>query len=332
VRNEAEHITECIQSVLQQSYPAHLFEVIMVDDYSTDPTIRHAKMIEDDRLKIINLMNYFGDAGEYIPNKKKAITIGIKNAKGKIIVTTDGDCIVPKEWLTTLINFYKSHEFKFITSPVFMAPPKNFVGLFQQIDVISMMGITGGTIANHYPTMCNGANLLFEKSAFEAVEGFKGNIDIPTGDDIFLMQKIEAKYQNAVGFCKSELATVQTKPEYKFSDFVAQRVRWTSKSTNFQKGGVTLILTYAYIVNLMLILLGLLAFNPTPMAWLPVAVLFATKFFIDFVFNAALTHFFKRKILLFLFPIFEICHVFYVVAIGVLGLTGKYSWKDRRVG
>lgn len=331
VRNESEHIAICLQHLLDQSYPENLYEIIVVDDYSTDPTIRKAKEVLDDRLRVINLMEYFGDAGEYIPNKKKAITIGIKNAKGTLIVTTDGDCFAPKEWLSTLIDFYKKNDYKFITSPVLMTPPKNLLGLFQQIDIISMMGITGGTIANRYPTMCNGANLLFEKKAFEAVEGYKGNIDIPTGDDIFLMQKIEKKFPESIGFLKSEAAVVVSKPEYSWRDFIAQRVRWTSKSTNFQKSGVTLILTFAYIINLMIVVFGLYALSLQPMAWLPVAVLFGVKFFIDFVFNISLTHFFRRKILLLLFPVFELFHIIYVVMIGVLGLTGKYQWKDRKI-
>ena len=38
-RNEAENIQKCIQSILQQDYPTHLFEIIVIDDGSTDNTI-----------------------------------------------------------------------------------------------------------------------------------------------------------------------------------------------------------------------------------------------------------------------------------------------------
>jgi cellulose synthase/poly-beta-1,6-N-acetylglucosamine synthase-like glycosyltransferase len=331
VRNESEHIQECLKAILSQTYPQQLYEVIVIDDYSTDPTYRLAREIEHDNLTVLDLAKYFGDASERIPNKKKAITIGIKNAKGSLIVTTDGDCLVGDKWLETMVNFYRNHDYKFITGPVMLSPAKNLLTLFQQIDVISMIGITGGTIANGFPTMCNGANLLYEKKAFMEVDGYKGNTDIPTGDDIFLMQKIEMMSPTAIGFVKNIDACVYTKPETSFSDFVAQRVRWTSKSTAFQKRSVTFMLMFAYLLNLLILIFIPIAFQSFAMAWLPLVVAFGTKFLMDLIFNISVTGFFKRSVLLLLMPVFEPLHIAYIVCIGVLGLSGKYTWKERKI-
>lgn len=331
VRNESEYIQDCLKAVFAQNYPQHLYEVIVVDDYSTDPTLRLARELQRDNLLVLDLAKYFGDASERIPNKKKAITIGVKNAKGDLIVTTDGDCNMGENWLAAMVRYYQQHDYKFITGPVLLTPPRGILGLFQQLDVISMLGITGGTIANNYPTMCNGANLLYEKKAFLEVDGYKGNTDIPTGDDIFLMQKIEMAYPTAIGFAKDIEACVYSKPEYRFSDFVAQRVRWTSKSTAFQKKSVTGILTFAYLFNLFILIFIPISFQPLDMPWLPLAIAFGTKFFFDLVFNIPITGFFKRRILLPLLPLFEVFHILYVVCIGVLGLSGKYTWKERKI-
>ncbi len=331
VRNESEHIQECLRAILSQTYPHHLYEVIVVDDYSTDPTYRLAREVEADNITVLDLSKYFGNASEKIPNKKKALTIGIKNAKGQLIVTTDGDCLMSEQWLETMVNFYRDHKYKFITGPVLLRPAKNLLTLFQQIDVISLLGITGGTIANGSPTMCNGANLLYEKKAFLEVDGYKGNTDIPTGDDIFLMQKIEMAHPDSIGFVRSMDACVYSQPEQRFSDFLAQRVRWTSKSTAFQKKSVTLILTFAYLFNLLILVFIPIAFQPFEMAWLPLVVAFGTKFFFDFIFNIGATGFFRRRILLLLLPVFEPLHIIYIVCIGVLGLSGKYTWKERKI-
>ena len=331
VRNESEHIQDCIKAVIAQSYPRHLYEIIVVDDYSTDPTYSLAKEIEYDSLIVLDLSKYFGEASERVPNKKKAITIGIKNAKGQLIVTTDGDCLMGEQWLETMVDFYRNHDYKFITGPVMLRPAKNMLTLFQQIDVISMIGITGGTIANGYPTMCNGANLLYEKKAFHEVDGYKGNTDIPTGDDIFLMQKIEMLSPDSIGFVKNIDACVYSQPESTFDSFVAQRVRWTSKSTAFQKRSVTFMLAFAYLLNLLILIFIPIAFQPFEMAWLPLAVAFGAKFLLDLIFNIAVTGFFKRRILLLLMPVFEPLHILYIVCIGVLGLSGKYTWKERKI-
>jgi cellulose synthase/poly-beta-1,6-N-acetylglucosamine synthase-like glycosyltransferase len=246
-------------------------------------------------------------------------------------VTTDGDCLMGEQWLETMVSFYRSHDYKFITGPVMLRPAKNLLTLFQQMDVISMIGITGGTIANGYPTMCNGANLMYEKKAFLEVDGYKGNTDIPTGDDIFLMQKIEMMSPDAIGFVRNIDACVYSLPESSFRDFVAQRVRWTSKSTAFQKRSVTFMLMFAYLLNLFILIFIPISFQPFEMAWLPLAVAFGSKFLFDLIFNIVVTGFFKRRILLLLMPVFEPLHIVYIVCIGVLGLSGKYTWKERKI-
>ena len=331
VRNESAHIQDCLRSVMAQNYPQHLYEIIVIDDYSTDETYTLARDIERDNLLVLNLARYFGDAAEKVPNKKKALTIGVKNAKGELIITTDGDCVMGENWLSTMVGYYQRHSFKFLTGPVMLKPAKGLLGLFQQVDVMNMLGITGGTIANSYPTMCNGANLLYEKKAFINVDGYKGNTDIPTGDDIFLMQKIEMTYPDSIGFVKERDACVYSRPERTFSDFVAQRVRWTSKSTAFQKRSVTAILMFAYLFNLLVLIFIPIAFEKFEMAWLPLAIAFGTKFVLDFAFNIAVTIFFRKKVLLLLLPVFEPLHIIYIVCIGVLGLSGKYTWKERKI-
>jgi cellulose synthase/poly-beta-1,6-N-acetylglucosamine synthase-like glycosyltransferase len=331
VRNEAAHIQECLKSVIAQHYPTNQYEIIVIDDYSTDETYELAREIQSDNLRVLNLAKYFGSASEKIPNKKKALTIGVKNAKGDVIITTDGDCVMGENWLSAMVDSYQQQNFKFITGPVMLKPAKGLLGLFQQIDVINMLGITGGTIANGYSTMCNGANLLYEKKAFLDVDGYKGNTDIPTGDDIFLMQKIEMRFPGSIGFVKNIEACVYSKPESTFRDFVAQRVRWTSKSTAFQKKSVTAILMFAYLFNLLILIFIPIAFEKLELAWLPVAVAFGVKFVMDFAFNIPVTGFFRRRILLLLLPVFEPLHVIYIVCIGVLGLSGKYTWKERRI-
>ncbi|MBK8657989.1 MAG: glycosyltransferase [Bacteroidetes bacterium] len=213
VRNESENIQACLQSIFSQSYPKHLFEVIVIDDYSTDPTIRLAKEIAEKNLTVLNLQHYLGNPGEYIPNKKKAIALGIKNAKGELVVTTDGDCTAGPGWLRAMVEFFIHHQYKLVTGPILMKPALLPVEIFQQLDVISLSGITGATIRNGFPTMCNGANLMYAKSTFQEVEGFKGNHDVPTGDDIFLMQKINTHYENAIGYVKNREACVFTRPE-----------------------------------------------------------------------------------------------------------------------
>lgn len=331
VRNESMNIKSCLESIFQQDYPKSLFEVIVVDDYSTDPTIRFAREINEKNLQVLDLQNYLGNPGNYFPNKKKAIALGIKNAQGDLIITTDGDCQVGPQWLETMVAAYTQSNFKLLTGPVMMKPAYNPIEIFQQLDIMNMVGITGATIRNNFPTMCNGANLMYAKETFLAVEGFKGNHEVPTGDDIFLMQKINERYPDSIGFVKNYEACVFTKPESTFSGFVSQRVRWVSKSSRFSNFKVAFVLYFAYFFNLLIIINGMFALQMQEMSWLPVALAIATKLFADLIFNIPVVFFFRKWYMLLLLPVTEIFHIVYVVIIGVLSLTGKYRWKDRLI-
>ena len=239
VRNEEEYIKACLEAIFRQQYPAHLFEVIVIDDYSTDNTLSLAREVNQRNLLVLDLQQYLGRPGEYSPNKKKAVALGVKNARGSLILTTDGDCLMNELWLRSMVDYYQANTFKLITGPVMIKPAKTPLAWFQQLDVMNMVGIAGATISNNFPTMCNGANLMYSKKVFVEVEGFKGNHEVPTGDDIFLMHKIDEHYPNSIGYVKNFEACVYTKPESTFNGFIAQRVRWVSKSKRFSDWKVT---------------------------------------------------------------------------------------------
>ena len=83
-RNEEENIGNLLSSIAIQTYPQHLFEVVVVDDHSTDNTIAIASRFSF--VKIIKLQ--FDNINSY---KKKAIETGIAAASGDLIVITDAD-------------------------------------------------------------------------------------------------------------------------------------------------------------------------------------------------------------------------------------------------
>ena len=84
-RNEERNISTLLRALENQSYPRHLFEVIVIDDHSTDSTAEMVQGFQGVRLlhlKEEGINSY----------KKKAIATGIDAATGEIIVTTDADC------------------------------------------------------------------------------------------------------------------------------------------------------------------------------------------------------------------------------------------------
>src|SRR5207244_3009584 len=98
--------------------------------------------------------------------KKKAIELAINESKGEWIVTTDADCIVPIDWLINLASFIQVNDSVFVAAPVKVMDTGTFVSRFQCLDFMSLQGVTAASVSAGFHTMCNGANLAYQKKVF----------------------------------------------------------------------------------------------------------------------------------------------------------------------
>ncbi len=327
-RNEAENILPCLRSISNQNYPDHLFEVIVVDDHSTDMTFDLAQSFAQKfpHFKIVRLPD-FSKKG-----KKQAIATGIELAKGELVATTDADCILPKDWLMLLASFYEKKQPRFIAAPVNFHQEKNLLERFQSLDFLGMMCITGAGIQLGWMNMCNGANLAYPKAIFQEVNGFE-NIDrLASGDDMFLMQKIAKRYPGSIAFLKNKEATVLTKAMPDWPSFISQRIRWASKSTSYSEWQVTLILAAVFFFCLFIVANLALALCWGWEAILLFAILFFIKTWVDYVFLGKMARYFGRPDLMKSYLSSQFLHIIYIVLVGILGnVVKKYQWKGRRV-
>ncbi|MEM9849354.1 MAG: glycosyltransferase [Bacteroidota bacterium] len=330
-RNEAENIIACLNTIAQQSYPSHLWEAIVLDDFSTDTTADLVKQFPLDNIHLIQLAN-FVQAGATQSYKKKAIEIGIEQAKGTLIVTTDADCLVQEHWLRLIVSLYESKDYQFIAAPVNFYEEQNALERFQSLDFMGMMGIAGGGIQRTFMRMCNGANLAYTKSAFQVVNGFDGINEMASGDDMLLMQKIAAQYPDAIAYLKHPKATTFTKAKPTLATFYQQRLRWATKSASYPEKLVTVILAlvFFFCCNILLSALLSLVWNAQLIYILLLSLL--VKAVMDYLFLSKMSQFFHRQDLLRSFLPSLFMHLLYIVFVGfAANLVKEYEWKGRRV-
>ena len=185
-RNEETNIGKLLAALSNQSYPKELTEIIVVDDHSTDNT---ATIVQ--QFPFAKLIQLKEDAiNSY---KKKAIEKGIAEATGELIVTTDADCNVNPGWLRAINSSFSDESVKMSFGAVRIQSDQTIFSRLQALEFSSLIGSGASTAAFGFPTMCNGANLAFTKEAFLQTNGYTGNEQIASGDDEFLMRKIEAK-------------------------------------------------------------------------------------------------------------------------------------------
>jgi cellulose synthase/poly-beta-1,6-N-acetylglucosamine synthase-like glycosyltransferase len=342
-RNEEENIAACLDSVYSQSYPKELFEMLVVDDHSTDNTASIVKLYESKNVKLISLKDFI-PAGEINSYKKKAIEIAIAKSSGELIVCTDADCIVKENWLKTVVAFYEQYQPHFIAAPVAINCSNKFIEFFQSLDFMTLQGITGASLHKKLHSMCNGANLAYTKKAFETVGGFAGINTIASGDDMLLMHKIYKRYPDKVMFLKSKEVIVQTAPVNSVKGFFNQRIRWASKADKYDDKRIFAVLLLVYLFNVLLLALPVISIfinTSFHISLYPFTFVFTAfelwlfliifKTIIEFFFLMPVARFFGKRKLLWLFPVMQPFHILYTVIAGWLGKFGSYKWKGRNV-
>jgi cellulose synthase/poly-beta-1,6-N-acetylglucosamine synthase-like glycosyltransferase len=335
-RDEEKNIGPLLQALEEQTYPREFFEIIVVDDHSTDSTASVVQQFST--VKLIQLKE--DGINSY---KKKAIETAIAAATGELIVTTDADCLPSQNWLKTIAAFKEEKGSVFIAAPVVITPAlppypsplrgegsNSLLSIFQQLDFMVLQGVTGAAVHKKQLSMCNGANLAYEKKVFNEVNGFTGIDNIASGDDMLLMHKIASQYPDKVHYLGSKEAIVSTQPMKTWKAFFNQRIRWASKARHYGDKKIITVLLLVYLFNLSFLTL-LVAGCWFPQYWIWLIGLWFAKTIIEFPFVYSVSSFFNKQFLMRYFFFFQPLHIFYTIVSGLFGQFGKYEWKGRIV-
>jgi len=325
-RNEEQNIAFTIQDILNQNYPSHLLEIIVVDDHSSDNTASIISSFSDQGVKLIQL-NEKEPLNSY---KKKAISEAINYANGELIVATDADCRMGPNWLSSIVSMYEEKKLLLVSGPVVYHEEKTLFERLQTLEFLYLIGLGAASIGNDKASTCNGANLAYRRDVFFELNGFKGIDDLASGDDELFLHKVAEKYPSRIGFCKDQEAIVYTNAKGSIQSFISQRKRWASKSTRYKNKSIVILGVCIWLFNLLLIGSVITAlFN---FAYWPVFYYcLGSKMLIELIFLVPICRFAKRSPYLIYLPFLSILHIFYLIFIGIAGNSGRYQWKDRMV-
>ena len=355
-RNEAENLPFLLNSLAKLNYPTSKYEILLVNDTSEDTSVQICTDFINSHPEI--QMSIFENQRTSNSPKKDAISTAIKNAQFEFIITTDADCKTPENWLQAFNEKMVETSAKMVAGPVKIAEAhsnsskegetlnfeikisdtsKNidrenrwlkYFHAFQEMDFMSLQAAGAGGFGLKKAFMCNGANLCYEKSAFLKADGFSGNDEISSGDDVFLLQKFTEK-KWPVSFLKCEEAIVLTIAQPTFNSLVSQRIRWAAKTSAYKSNFAKLVGLTVLLMNFSIVVGGLLAFLGS-IPYQPLLFAFFFKFNVDFTLLFHSAGFFKRKDVLrnyfwssFIYPIFS-------GYVAIMSLFSGYEWKGRK--
>lgn len=304
-RNEEAHLQSLLQDICSQNYPPDLLEVIFIDDHSTDRSPEIAKSFS-----ILNNIQVLPNKGT---GKKQALRTGIQAARGKIIITTDADCRMGSNHVRAVAAFYEKYNPDMIICPVKIMPLSGIFGRFQELEFLSLQGITAGCAQAGKATMCNGANLAFPR------EIYLNNSDnlhdeINSGDDIFLLHSLKKEKSSGILWLESPDVIISTESSPTLQSFLKQRSRWISKvraytdTDSIVLGVVTLFAVFLQI----LYLIGSMIYPPLFPVFLAILCL---KSFPDILILINTSRRYGRiKLMLWFVPL-QLLYPFYVLSV-----------------
>jgi GT2 family glycosyltransferase len=286
--NERNNIKECLDSVVSMDYPQNSFEIILVDNDSTDGT----KEI------IGNYINKYNNI-RMIVNPIKGIAgsrnLGLKNAIYDYVAFTDADCIVKQDWLQKLSNGFEKYgadSSSFAGVGGSNVPPFNNSRIYSALRIflttylgshgsVQAMTFSKDQVVDHIPTI----NILYLKEKVKNVGGFDisfGNI----GEDQDLSYKL-----NKAGFKYMYLADneVYHKLRPSFN-------KWLKNMFVYGKGRIWLLKKHPNRIKFVLLMPALLvAVLPLTLLGIWFPVLFLPLFYFPLIMFISFIECLKRK-------------------------------------
>ena len=320
-RNEAKRLPELLTSIAQLHYPITHFEVLLVDDDSSDESVMIINTFSEKHPEInIQILNNYRISSS---PKKDAITTAITVSKFDWILTTDADCILPQSWLNSYHQAVIDEYPDFIAGPVSLKAQPNFFEQFQLLDILSLQGATLGSFGLNKPMMVNAANLGYRKSQFQDLNGYQNNTHIASGDDVFLLETFIANGLK-VQYLKTNKALVYTYPEPNLKALLEQRKRWAAKTKHYNSSFTKSIALIVFFGNLSWILGLFLHINNSVLG-----LFLVFKLLVDFLLINKTAQLYLQKIKLIQFILATIFYPLFSSYVAILSLTTSYHWKDR---
>lgn len=220
-RNELKNLPNLIQGLKSQKTDDFTTSVIFINDHSTDDSVSLLNTLIKDDFPFPNKILHLDEGN----GKKQALYQAANSASTKFIIQIDSDVLLSEQWLESIIR-NTEQDTDLLVLPVQITDKVHW---FQELEFSALQFITFGMAGNGYPILCNGANLVYKRSAwltaFEAIK--KGD----SGDDIFLLQNFLLENRKIV-YKHSPDLIVTTNGESKFGNFIQQRIRWAGKNQN----------------------------------------------------------------------------------------------------
>jgi cellulose synthase/poly-beta-1,6-N-acetylglucosamine synthase-like glycosyltransferase len=328
-RNEEKFLDRCIKSLQAQTYGKEHYEIIIVNDRSTDKTKQIVEKFKksDERVRLINIT----ECPENTSPKKHALSRGVEQARGEIIITTDADSVAPPTWITSMNHYFDKDTSMVLGFVVLHHNPSMGEKLWgvQALELFGFSTVSALTTGLGFPISANSNNLAYRRDVFEKIKGYEGVKNVVSGDDELLLNRVLKIPKSKVRFAGEKGAIISTEPAHSYAGLWEQRKRWASKCVFYDsKRKFFLANVFIYYALISLQVLMCLLFQGLVFSTVTAIII---KFLCDYLLLSQSMEVFNHRELEKNFIFAEIIHIPLTVAAVLFGTYGPFSWKDGKV-
>ncbi len=318
-RNEENNVRQCLESIANCSYPKDKYEIIAVNDRSTDRTPEIIESLTEDIPNLVPVHITEETSNPNLRGKPGALQAGIEKAKGEIVVMTDADCTFKHTWIEAIKNAFTDSKLTFLASFTSIKG-KNFFENMQAIEWIMLHSMASAGLAFKHPLGCYGNNISIRRDAFFEVGGYH-HIGFSVTEDLALIRTL-VNDKKFVRYHPHSDSIVFTKPCNNLSELISQHHRWAT-------GGLELgWKAFSFVVTTAIYWLGIFASIVTlqPL-WL--IIIIGTRLILDSIFMLPqLIKLRENRLIKWLIPSILVLMVWELV-IPFLLLNKKVVWKGQ---
>ncbi len=314
--NEAENLQTLLAALQHQSYPKELCEFILIDDRSNDGT---HEVLEEWKKRLPLRSLRIDSVPDGVNPKKLALSAGIRQARGEVIVTTDADCVPPPRWLELIMSGFEKDVGAVIGVSPWYAEGK-FWSRIIALESFATTIVSLAGVGHDRPFLAVGRNFAFRRELFERVGGYDSDMHIFSGDDDLLLQKISAVPSVRVTAVFSNESIVPSRGAENLQAFIRQKRRHISSSKVYPRA-VQLAYALYHLSNFILWLspffLGLIGLG-----------FLLIKFFVDGLIFYRILRRCRLAISWTAFLPWEALFLFTHIFIGPMSFVGRVRWKS----
>lgn len=160
--NRADFLDLCLPPLFQQTYPIDHYEVILVDDGSTDGTVEQANVLAAQQWA-----GKFRAISKANGGPASARNVGFRASEAEIVAFIDSDCVADPDWLAAIAQALADPTIAGVGGPIINLPATTLIGHYLEARQFYRQRVRDGRV-DYLLT----GNAAFRRSALRAVNGF----------------------------------------------------------------------------------------------------------------------------------------------------------------